>query len=335
MIPLPDPRRCKSHPSSWRPWPSCREPARRRRPRPRSSPIVVLIAFDGWRWDYLERVPAPALRELARRGVRAESTAAGLPDADVPQSLHHRHRPAARPPRHHLEHDARSGHPRPVHAFGHTSHRQPGLVERRAHLADSHAPGAEERHDVLAGIGRADRRPLPVGTGVSSSMSCPPRERTAQAIEWLRLPDPQRPSLLTVYYSDLDTAGHDFGPELPKWRLPRPSSTRRLARLVDGRRRRSGCEVARALGDRERSRDDARSAAIGRSSWTTTWIRPPCRSSTSARGSRSIPMGLSVDAAYEALADRHPHLRVFRSAGTAGAIRAGRAPAPGQGRRAG
>ena len=50
----------------------------------RPAPIVVLIAIDGWRWDYLDRVPAPALRELARRGVRAEALVPVFPTLTFP-----------------------------------------------------------------------------------------------------------------------------------------------------------------------------------------------------------------------------------------------------------
>ena len=36
------------------------------------APILVLVSFDGWRWDYIDRFPTPNLRALAARGARAE-----------------------------------------------------------------------------------------------------------------------------------------------------------------------------------------------------------------------------------------------------------------------
>ena len=36
-----------------------------------SSPILVLISFDGFRWDYIDRGESPNLKALAARGVRA------------------------------------------------------------------------------------------------------------------------------------------------------------------------------------------------------------------------------------------------------------------------
>ncbi len=40
--------------------------------------------------------------------------------------------------------------------------------------------------------------------------------RIAQLITWLQLPPAQRPHLLTLYYSNTDHAGHDFGPDSPE-----------------------------------------------------------------------------------------------------------------------
>ena len=36
-----------------------------------ASPIVILVSFDGFRWDYADRGETPHLKALAARGVRA------------------------------------------------------------------------------------------------------------------------------------------------------------------------------------------------------------------------------------------------------------------------
>lgn len=43
--------------------------------------------------------------------------------------------------------------------------------------------------------------------------STPHKERIDQVLEWFGLPDAERPHLVTLYFSDVDTAGHLFGPE--------------------------------------------------------------------------------------------------------------------------
>ena len=60
----------------------CTVPAQ---PRPAAAePILILISFDGWRWDYIDRYPAPNLRALAARGVRARSMIPSFPVLTFP-----------------------------------------------------------------------------------------------------------------------------------------------------------------------------------------------------------------------------------------------------------
>src|SRR5438270_11247455 len=49
-----------------------------------SSPILVLVSFDGWRWDYAERYGAAYVQALARRGARAERLIPSFPVLTFP-----------------------------------------------------------------------------------------------------------------------------------------------------------------------------------------------------------------------------------------------------------
>ncbi len=49
-----------------------------------TAPIVILISFDGWRWDYIDREPAPNLKALAARGVRARKMIPSFPVLTFP-----------------------------------------------------------------------------------------------------------------------------------------------------------------------------------------------------------------------------------------------------------
>jgi predicted AlkP superfamily pyrophosphatase or phosphodiesterase len=46
----------------------------------------------------------------------------------------------------------------------------------------------------------------------------PHRDRVNKILEWLELPEAERPSFLTLYYSDVDSAGHSRGPDSPEAR---------------------------------------------------------------------------------------------------------------------
>src|SRR5258708_5365673 len=47
-------------------------------------PILVLVSFDAWRWDYMNRAAVPNLRDLAARGVRAEGLIPSFPSKTFP-----------------------------------------------------------------------------------------------------------------------------------------------------------------------------------------------------------------------------------------------------------
>jgi predicted AlkP superfamily pyrophosphatase or phosphodiesterase len=44
----------------------------------------------------------------------------------------------------------------------------------------------------------------------------PDEQRIDQVIAWLRLPSAKRPHFITLYYSNVDHAGHEFGPDSPQ-----------------------------------------------------------------------------------------------------------------------
>src|SRR5438105_6968822 len=48
------------------------------------APILVLVSFDGWRFDYIDRGDTPRLSALARRGVRAKALIPSFPVLTFP-----------------------------------------------------------------------------------------------------------------------------------------------------------------------------------------------------------------------------------------------------------
>src|SRR5690349_9906946 len=51
---------------------------------PAQRPYVVLVSFDGFRADYLDRLPLPNFRRLAASGVRARSMLPSFPSKTFP-----------------------------------------------------------------------------------------------------------------------------------------------------------------------------------------------------------------------------------------------------------
>ena len=62
----------------------------------------------------------------------------------------------------------------------------------------------------------------------------PHEERIRQVLAWLDLPADQRPSIITLYFSDTDDVGHRFGPDSPEIGAAIQKIDSSIGRLVDG-----------------------------------------------------------------------------------------------------
>lgn len=62
----------------------------------------------------------------------------------------------------------------------------------------------------------------------------PNKKRVEQVLAWLKLPPEQRPHMITLYFSDTDTAGHRFGPDSPEVEDAVHELDTEIGRLMDG-----------------------------------------------------------------------------------------------------
>src|ERR1041384_1150291 len=62
------------------------------------QPTVILISFDGFRWDYTSKTPTPTLTRLMTRGVHARNLIPSFPSKTFPN--HYSIAPALYPPPH-------------------------------------------------------------------------------------------------------------------------------------------------------------------------------------------------------------------------------------------
>ncbi|HYN06491.1 MAG TPA: ectonucleotide pyrophosphatase/phosphodiesterase [Vicinamibacterales bacterium] len=178
--------------------------------RQAERPILILISLDGWRWDYLDPAQTPHLHKLAAAGVRAEGLIPAFPSKTFPN---HYTIVTGLSPEHHgivsntmvdrtigrftmssaTAKDARwwGGEPLWVTAI-----RQ----GRRASVL--FWPGSEA---PIGGVRPNDWLPY--------SDAFPNTERIDRMLTWLARPEGERPSFLTLYFNDVDSAGHSFGPD--------------------------------------------------------------------------------------------------------------------------
>jgi predicted AlkP superfamily pyrophosphatase or phosphodiesterase len=175
-------------------------------------PTVILVSVDGWRWDYLSRFPAPNLRRLASRGVRAEGLIPSFPPKTFPN--HYTLVTGLYPGHHGMI--ANSVYDAPTRRWFTMSNRQEvqdpmwwggepiwiALARAGQLSAPFFWPGSE------APIGGAHARYwMPYEHDMSGI------ERVNRVLGWLDLPAADRPTFLTLYFSDVDAAGHRYGPD--------------------------------------------------------------------------------------------------------------------------
>jgi predicted AlkP superfamily pyrophosphatase or phosphodiesterase len=174
--------------------------------------IVILISIDGFRWDYLERFEPPALRRLAADGVRAEGLIPQFPSKTFPN-----------------HYTIVTGLTLAHHGIVSNNMRAPDIpgefaMSNREVLADPRWWGGEPIWNTAERQGRRAAAMFWPGseTVIGGHQATfwtpfdddyPNSARVNRILAWLRLPENERPSFLTLYFSDVDSAGHSRGPD--------------------------------------------------------------------------------------------------------------------------
>lgn len=217
-------------------WPEAQTPPAAGRP------LTILVSFDGWRWDYDTKAPAPHLRALMARGVRAESLIPVFPSKTVPS--HYSMATGLYPGRHGMIANVIRD-PGSTHVFRRTD---------RAEVANPMWWGGEpiwntaQRQGLLAATMFWPGSEAPVG-GMQPRYwrefdgQVPAAARVDQVLTWLDLPVAERPSLVTLYLDEVDLMGHWYGPESSQVRDAIVRTDTQLGRLLEGL-------AARGLADR-------------------------------------------------------------------------------------
>jgi predicted AlkP superfamily pyrophosphatase or phosphodiesterase len=272
-----------------------------------APPVVVLISLDGWRWDYLDRANAPNLKSLAARGVRAEGLISVFPSNTFPS---HYSIVTGLYPEHHgilsnnmwdpqmKERFTMSG---PTAGDARWWGGEPIWVTATRQGRRSAAmfwPGS----DVAIGGARPDywRR---------FDNAVPSADRVRQVVDWLALPEATRPSFVTLYFSEVDSAGHEFGPESAEVMAAAENLDRMIGRLV--------ADVGRlGLGDRVTyivvSDHGMAELSPDRRVFLEDYVDPASLDVIEwGAFLQIVPRTTTVGEVYRAMKDRHPAMSVY------------------------
>jgi len=193
-----------------------------------AAPTVIVLSWDGLRWDYPDKREFPGMRRLEREGLRAERLVAGWPSATFPGHV-----------------TLATGTWADVHGIVNNR-----FVDRARGLYDYEKEAdwieaeplwiTAERQGVKAAAyfwvgsetdwhGRAATyRVTPFDNTVTE------RVKVDAILGWLDLPEAERPHLIMSYWRGADSVGHDHGPDSPRVLDALAQQDAELVRLMEG-----------------------------------------------------------------------------------------------------
>jgi predicted AlkP superfamily pyrophosphatase or phosphodiesterase/glycerophosphoryl diester phosphodiesterase len=178
----------------------------------KKKPYLILVSSDGFRHDYLKKYEAPFLKSMAEKYVTAESLIPSYPTMTFPNHYT-------------LVTGMYPGH----HGLVNNSFYDPGqndfyAMYNREKVTDGKWYGgipiwvlAEQQKMISANLFWVGSE-APV-QGIQSTYwyafndKMEIEKRLQVVREWLNLPEDKRPHLITFYLSDVDHAGHSYGPD--------------------------------------------------------------------------------------------------------------------------
>ena len=181
-------------------------------PEQRNKPYLILVSIDGFRWDYQNRYNTPALDRLAANGVRAERMVPVFPTLTFPN--HYTIATGLYPKNHRL--------------IGNTFPNKDQTKWYRMQDREAVQNGewysgvpvwvaAEKAGMVTAAyyyVGtEAKIQNIEMTYWNEYDASVPGIKRVTQVLDWLAMPVDKRPHFITLYFEDVDTAAHRFGPD--------------------------------------------------------------------------------------------------------------------------
>jgi len=173
-------------------------------------PYVVLVSIDGFRYDYAVRYHAGHLLEIGKAGAAAEAMIPSFPTITFPNHVS-------------IVTGQYPGH----HGLVSNSFYDP-LLKKLYDMKDAANEGefyhyrplwvvAERQHVKAAAMfwptSDAEIEGVRPSYWKKYDGAFPNQKRVEQVLDWLKLPEAERPHFITLYFSDVDSAGHHFGPD--------------------------------------------------------------------------------------------------------------------------
>jgi predicted AlkP superfamily pyrophosphatase or phosphodiesterase len=199
------------------------------------KPTVILISLDGFRADYLEKYPSPRLNKLAKEGVRAKWLIPSFPSKTFPN--HYTIATGLYPQNHGIVENN-------IYDFGavFTLGKREEVENPRWWLGEPIWVTAQKQGQIAAsyffpGTETAIQGVKPTFYRAFNG-KVPNEMRVDKLLAWFDLPVEKRPTMMTLYFSDVDDAGHEFSPDAEETGYAVENVDRLVGRLYTGLKQR-------------------------------------------------------------------------------------------------
>ncbi|MFY7909055.1 MAG: ectonucleotide pyrophosphatase/phosphodiesterase [Emticicia sp.] len=198
-----------------------------------NKPYVVMVSFDGFRHDYVEKYNTPNIKEFIKQGAAAEVMRPSFPSKTFPN--HYTLVTGLYPGNHGLVDNTFYDRGRDTFYS----------IRQRAKVEDSYYYGGLPLWQLVQQNGMKAASYFWVGSearieGEFPSYyhrfddTVPHKNRVNAVFDWLKLPEAERPHLMTIYFSMVDTQGHEYGPNGQKTKEAVMEADSLVGMLVEG-----------------------------------------------------------------------------------------------------
>jgi len=198
-----------------------------------SLPYVILVSFDGFRHDYVSNFNPPNFKAFIAKGSQAGALIPSFPSKTFPN--HYTLVTGLNPGNHGLVDNTFYDHDRDV-IYG---------MRKKELVSDPYFYGGVPLWELAKRNNVKSASYFWVGSEMTDEARRPdyyflfddsvdPIVKVDQVIHWLKLPDRERPHLITLYFSSPDHEGHDYGPHAEQTKQAVLKADSLLGKLMEG-----------------------------------------------------------------------------------------------------
>jgi predicted AlkP superfamily pyrophosphatase or phosphodiesterase len=203
------------------------------RPEHRNKPYVILVSLDGFKAEYLDRFELPNLQRVMERGARAKAMVPVFPSLTFPN--HYSLVTGLHPGRHGIVNN-RFYDPELKRTYAYTD---PNEVTDGVWYRGEPIWVTAEKQGMVSACFFWPGSEAPV-QGVRPTIwnkydgTIPNAARVKTVLDWLQLPEERRPHVITLYFSELDSASHETHLEDERIEQAARSLDGAIGQLLDG-----------------------------------------------------------------------------------------------------